>query len=103
MATNRAGSCFRSPIPAPSRLWKKSAAKAELLIARAAATGFELQEAVERERLVTTGTLRFRRGRFQLDLITAPLPFEEVVFERAQHHELFGVRLPWYADCVRDG
>ena len=72
-----------------------SAAEAESLIARAAAAGFELDEAVEQERLLTTGTLRFRRGRFQLDLITASLPFEEVALERAHHHKLFGVRLPF--------
>jgi len=72
-----------------------SAAEAEALISRAAASGFELEESVERERLVTTGTLRFRKGRFQIDLITASLPFEEGAFDRAHHHELFGVRLPF--------
>ena len=72
-----------------------SAAEAESLISRAAAAGFELQEEVERERLATTGTLRFRRRPFQLDLITASLPFEEVAFARAHYHSLFGVRLPF--------
>jgi hypothetical protein len=72
-----------------------SAGEAASLISRAVAAGFELQESVERERLETTGTLRFRRGLFQIDLITASLPFEEVAFERAQYHQLFGIRLPF--------
>ena len=57
--------------------------------------GFELQLAVERERLATTGTMRFRRSQFQLDLITASLPFEEAAFRRASRHKIFGVRLPF--------
>jgi hypothetical protein len=61
----------------------------------AAGAGFEVQPAVERERLATTGTLRFRRGTFQIDLITASLPFEEAAFQRASRHELFGVLLPF--------
>lgn len=65
------------------------------LIKHAAAAGFELREDVERERLETTGTIRFRRGRFQIDLITASLPFEEVAYQRAGFHELFGIRLPF--------
>lgn len=70
-------------------------AEAESLICKASRTGFELRDDVERERLATTGTLRFRRGPFQIDLITASLPFEEVAFGRAHYHELFGMRLPF--------
>ena len=72
-----------------------SPSEAEALIGLANGAGFELQPAVERERLATTGTLRFRRGKFQIDLITASLPFEEAAFQRACHHELFGVSLPF--------
>ena len=42
-----------------------------------------------------TVTLRFRRQPFQIDLITASLPFEEIAFRRAHYHELFGMRLPF--------
>ena len=72
-----------------------SASEAETLIRRAANNGFELDPAVEQQRLETTGTLRFRRGKFQIDLITASLPFEEAAFRRASRHELFGVSLPF--------
>ena len=72
-----------------------SQAEAESLIGRAAAAGFEVREDVERERLATTGTLRFRRGRYRIDLITASLPFEDAAYERASVHPLFGVRLPF--------
>ena len=72
-----------------------SQAEAESLIGQAAATGFEVREDVERERLAATGTMRFRRGRFQIDLITASLPFENAAYDRASLHELFGVRLPF--------
>jgi len=72
-----------------------SAAEAEALIRRAVGAGFEVREEIERERLATTGTIRLRRGRFQLDLITASLPFEEVASRRATVHELFGIRLPF--------
>jgi hypothetical protein len=72
-----------------------SPSEAETLIGLAANAGFELQPAVEQQRLATTGTLRFRRGKFQIDLITASLPFEEAAFQRACHHELFGVSLPF--------
>lgn len=61
----------------------------------AAAAGFDLREDVERERLSRTGALRFRQELFQLDLITASLPFEELALERASRHELFGVSLPF--------
>lgn len=72
-----------------------SPSEAEALIGLADGAGFEVQPVVERERLATTGTLRFRRGRFQIDLITASLPFEEAAFRRASRHELFGVLLPF--------
>lgn len=69
--------------------------EAESLIREAVAAGFDLREDIERERLDRTGTMRFRRGPFQLDLITASLAFEEVARERAIRHELFGVSLPF--------
>jgi hypothetical protein len=72
-----------------------STTEAESLIRAAVAAGFDVREAVERERLARTGTIRFRRGRFQIDLITASLPFEEAALARATWHELFGVRLPF--------
>lgn len=72
-----------------------TASEAESLITKASHAGFELREDVERERLATTGTLRFRRGPFQIDLITASLPFEEVAFGRAHYHKLFGICLPF--------
>lgn len=72
-----------------------SISEAEALIRAAAAAGFDVHEAVERERLSRTGTMRFRQGRFQIDLITASLPFEEAACARAVWHELFGIRLPF--------
>jgi hypothetical protein len=72
-----------------------TAVEAESLISKASRAGFELREDVERERLAMTGTLRFRRQPFQIDLITASLPFEEIAFRRAHYHELFGMRLPF--------
>lgn len=70
-------------------------AEAESLIRAAVEAGFELREDVERERLQRTGTIRFRRGRFRIDLITASLPFEQAAYDRATRHELFGIRLPF--------
>ena len=70
-----------------------SQAEAYALIREAAAAGFELNQDLERERLSRTGTMRFRKGPFQLDLITASLPFEERARERASRQELFGVSL----------
>lgn len=70
-------------------------AEAESLICAAAESGFELHVCVERERLATTGTMRFRRGRFQIDLITASLPFEEAASRRATSYELFGIVMPF--------
>jgi hypothetical protein len=72
-----------------------SAAEAEALIRDAAEAGFDVRLDVERARLAATGTIRLRRGRFQLDLITASLPFEEAAARRATVHELFGIRLPF--------
>lgn len=72
-----------------------SPAEADALIRQAGAAGFDLREEVERERLATTGTIRLRRGTFQIDLITASLPFEEVAYRRASVHELFGIPLPF--------
>jgi hypothetical protein len=68
-----------------------SEAEAEWLIGQAAAAGFEVREDVERERLAATGTMRFRRGRFQIDLITASLPFENAASRGAyedEHHPI---------------
>ena len=53
-----------------------SPSEAQSLIHQAAEAGFELSEETERRRLEETGTIRFRKGRFQIDLITASLPFE---------------------------
>ena len=72
-----------------------SPTEAAALIHQASAAGFQVREDVERERLATTGTMRFRRGRFQIDLITASLPFEGAAHARASFHELFGIRLPF--------
>lgn len=72
-----------------------SQAEAEALIAAAAAAGFELRVDVERQRLRENGTIRFRGGRFQIDLITASLPFEEAAYGRATTHVLFGIELPF--------
>ncbi len=72
-----------------------SQAEAENLLGAAAAAGFDVRHDVEMERLCQTGTLRLRRGRFRIDLITASLPFEESAYQRAVVHELFGVQLPF--------
>jgi hypothetical protein len=72
-----------------------SSSEAESLVRCAIEAGFQARTDVERERLATTGTLRFRRGRFQIDLITASLPFEEAAYERASIHTLFGIPLPF--------
>ena len=69
--------------------------EAHALIRGAASAGFELDEHVERERLARTGTMRFRTGKFQFDLITASLPFEDQALTRASWHTLLGMRLPF--------
>lgn len=71
------------------------AARAESLLDPARQSGFELDASVERERLRRTGTLRFRRGRFQVDLILASLPFEDAALRRARREKLFGRMVPF--------
>jgi hypothetical protein len=65
------------------------------LIAKASDAGFEVRPDVERERLHATGTLRFRQGPFQLDVILASLPFEEVAHSRAVRRRLFDRVVPF--------
>jgi hypothetical protein len=72
-----------------------SHAEAAALIRQAVEAGFDLREQVELERLATTGTIRLRWGGFQIDLITASLPFEEEAYRRASVFELFGIPLPF--------
>ena len=57
-----------------------SQTEAELLIAQAAEAGFELREDVERRRLEETGTMRFRKGRYQIDL-PFPTPEDLILFK----------------------
>lgn len=75
---------------------------AEALILKAVAAGFEVRPDVEHERLHATGTLRFRHGPFQLDIILASLPFEEAAYARAMKKRLFGrlVPLPTPEDLI---
>lgn len=68
---------------------------AQALIAKAAEAGFDVQPEIERERLHATGTLRFRDGSFQLDIILASLPFEEAAYRRAVKKRLFGRLVPF--------
>ena len=77
-------------------------AQAQALIERAKAAGFDTDPEIELERLKTTGTLRFRRGHFQLDIIVASLPFEEQAYARAVSTTLFGrsVLLPTPEDLL---
>jgi len=63
------------------------------LIDTAVAAGFEVAPD-ERERLHATGTLRFTKGRFQLDIILASLPFEDDARARARKRRLFGRLVP---------
>lgn len=67
--------------------------RASALIDAAAAAGFEVATD-ERERLQATGTLRFSKGRFQLDIILASLPFEDDARARARKRRLFGRMIP---------
>jgi hypothetical protein len=67
--------------------------QATALIDAAIAAGFEVASD-ERERLLATGTLRFRKGGFQLDIILASLPFEDDARARARRHRLFGRLVP---------
>jgi hypothetical protein len=72
------------------------------LITKASEAGFEVQPELERERLRATGTLRFRHGAFQLDVILASLPFEDAADARAVSKRLFGrlVRFPTPEDLI---
>lgn len=72
------------------------------LIDRAIADGFEVSRETEQRRLRETGTLRFRRRPFQLDVIVASLPFEEAAYQRASSHTMFGrtVRFPSPEDLI---
>jgi hypothetical protein len=75
--------------------------QATALIDAAVAAGFEVVPD-ERERLQATGTLRFSKGKFQLDIILASLPFEDDARSRARKHRLFGrlVPLPTPEDLI---
>jgi hypothetical protein len=79
-----------------------SAGGLDRLLGRARAAGFEFDEGTERERLEATGTLRFRRSPFQLDVIRASLPFEDTALARSFRKRLFGrlVRLPTPEDLL---
>jgi hypothetical protein len=72
------------------------------LVDDAARAGFEASADVERTRLDETGTLRFRKGSFQLDVIGASLPFEDEALARAMKKKLFGrtVSLPTPEDLL---
>ena len=78
-----------------------SVEQATALIDAAVAAGFEVAPD-ERERLHATGTLRFSKGRFQLDIILASLPFEDDARARARKRRLFGrlVPLPTPEDLI---
>ena len=72
------------------------------LIDEAVRAGFDTNPEVEAERLARTGTLRFRRPPFQLDVILASLPFEESAYERSTEYEMFGrrIRFPSPEDLI---
>lgn len=78
-----------------------SMGKAIALIDAAAAAGFEVAPD-ERGELQATGTLRFCRGRFQLDIILASLPCEDDARARSHEHCLFDrmVLLPTPEDLI---
>lgn len=78
-----------------------SVEQATNLIEAAVAAGFEV-DPDEREHLQATGTLRFSKGRFQLDIILASLPFEDDARARARKRRLFGrfVPLPTPEDLI---
>ena len=75
--------------------------KAIDLVDAAIAAGFTVAPD-ERETLHATGTLRFRKGKFQLDIILASLPFEDDARARSRKHRLFGrlVPLPTPEDLI---
>ena len=66
---------------------------AENLVQHARAAGFDVDVALEIERLRATGTLRFKRTPFQLDIILASLPFEQDAMSRSTQREIFGCRV----------
>lgn len=66
---------------------------AERLIAAATAQGFRAADD-EAERLQHTGTLRFHRDPFQLDVVIASLPFEDRARRRATRRRLFDREVP---------
>lgn len=70
-----------------------STERATALIDAAVAAGFEV-DPDERERLRATGTLRFRKRPFQLDIILASLPFEDDARTRAHKRRMFGRLVP---------
>lgn len=76
--------------------------EAEKLILSAQSAGFDVQTALELERLHSTGTLRFKQGPFQLDIILASLPFEQKALSRSTQREMFGrrVSLPTPEDLI---
>ncbi|HEX7942060.1 MAG TPA: hypothetical protein VF488_09660 [Gemmatimonadaceae bacterium] len=67
--------------------------KALALIDAAVAAGFRVASD-EREKLRATGTLRFKKGQFELDVILASLPFEDDARARSRKHRLFGRLVP---------
>jgi hypothetical protein len=75
--------------------------KAIALIDAAVAADFRVAPD-EREKLEATGTLRFHKSQFQLDIILASLPFEDDARARARKHRLFGrlVPLPTPEDLI---
>ena len=76
--------------------------EAERLIDEAVRAGFEVDPQTETQRLERTGTVRFRRAPFQLDIILASLPFEETAYCRGTEHRIFGrtVRFPSPEDLI---
>jgi hypothetical protein len=67
--------------------------RASTLIDAAIEAGFDVADD-ERDRLEATGTLRFGKGGFQLDIILASLPFEDEARSRARRHRVFGRMVP---------
>ena len=67
--------------------------EAEALIGAARRAGFKVPPG-ELERLHETGTLRFAKGDFELDVILASLPFEATARKRARKRRLFGRMVP---------
>jgi len=76
--------------------------QAHQLIFSAQSAGFDVAPEAEVDRLKSTGTLRFKLGPYQLDIILASLPFEEAAHARATRRKLFGrmVVLPSAEDLI---